>query len=177
MRQRKPDFSSYKPGPRESIRRDAANFLVWARDKHPGVFISYGEICQRIGGHKKKPGTKNYEVIALRAAASPIRKLLMAEHGCGLKVDSTLGMRATTDDADLLKTQMVGAAARLRSSQRMFTATSDLIDIDRVASTAENKPYADWYKKSVLPVVKSIATTDFTAKLLPPKREEPPSTK
>lgn len=101
-------------------------------------------------------------------ASSGVRHILMKDHGCGLKTDPVLGMRATVDDNDLLATQMVSVSKRLRSTQQMFTATSDLIDDNKLTSGA----LKSWYKANVVPVVRAINTTDFTTKLLPPKKDE-----
>lgn len=171
MRSKKPDFSAYVSKERESLRRDVARFLLWARDKHPNVFISYGEVCQRVHGYARSPGLRSKEVEAIRNVSASVRRILMTEHNCGLQTDAALGMRATTDDKDLLTTQMVKVAKRLRNTQQMFTATADLIDVNKIENTPENRPHIEWYRKSVAPVVKAITTTDFTAKLLPPKRD------
>lgn len=177
MRHKKPDFSGYVNPGRMSLRQDIVKFLLWARNKHPNIFVSYGEVCQRVHGYARSPGLRSKEVEAVRNSSAAVRKILMTEHGCGLQTDAALGMRATTDDADLLTTQMVKVARRLRTTQKMFTATSDLIDVSKVANTAENRPFTDWYKKSIVPVVRAITSTDFTAKLLPPKHEDSDSEK
>lgn len=169
-RSKQPDFSGYQNPNRVSVRRDVVAFLVWARDKHPGVFVSYAEITQRINGFQKRPNSNNGEVLAVRRASTGIRTILLAEHGCGLVTDPALGMRATVDDTDLAATQMVKVAGRLRSAQRTFTATSDQIDARKIQDDTLRK----WYTSGIVPVAKAIAATDFATRLLPPKKDEEP---
>jgi hypothetical protein len=168
----KPDFSNYKHEPRASLRHDVVRFIVYARKHAPGAFISYPELVQRVSGYPRPPRIDSHEVEAIRRNISNVRKTLMNEHGCGLLTDPLMGIRATVDSGDLLASQMVKSATRLRSAQDMFTRTSHLIDPQLIPNTPEFQALKAWHKTSVLPVVKAIAATDFASKLLPPKKEE-----
>lgn len=171
MSRKRSDFSSYNNMPRESMRRDIVRFLLWARDRTPGVFVSYSEVCQRINGYARAPGPNTREVQMIRSAGSAVRKILMTEHHCTLLTDPVGGMRATVDKhggVDVLQGQMVKAGGRLQSAQKMFTLTAGLIDISQVPNTAENQPLITYYKGGVVPVARAIEVTNFSAKLLPP---------
>jgi len=172
-RAKKPDFSEYEIAGRVSLQQDMVRFALWAKEKHPGIFVSYREVCQRINGYQRLPGPKDKQVEAVRRATSRVRRLLIEQHGCTLITDPVLGMRASVNSAEVLEDPLVRAAGRLRSAQEMFRLTADLVDTKEVPNTPEYKPLKEWYSASVIPVVKSITTTDFAKKLLPPKREEP----
>lgn len=165
------DFSKYNSQPRVSLRKDVARFLAYGREHAPGVFFTYPEVVQRVAGYKSRPSIKSKEVEAVRGTIGEVRRILMEEHGCGVITDPLAGVRATVDDADLLSSQMVKSATRLRSAQDMFVRTSQLVDVNKVPNTAELTPLKNWFKGAVTSVVKSIGSTDFAAKLLPPKRD------
>jgi len=171
MAGKKSPFASYIPVTGVSQRAQIVAFLVYARENCPNEFISYAEITQRIKGYPKAPNPKSLEVDSVRGAMSSVRETLMDHHGCGLESDPIYGVRATTDTGDLLKTQMVRVARRFKGQQAMFTRTADLIDPRKIPNTPEFKELKAWFNQSVQPVVKAISSTDFAAKLLPPKRD------
>jgi len=168
-----PDLSKYKHEPRTSMRRDVTRFLMYAREHAPGAFISYPEVVQRISGYPRPPRIDSHEVKAVRSVVSAVRKALMEEHGCGLVTHPLAGIRATKDAADLAATQLVKAGIRLGSAQAMFVLTHGLVDQKEIPSTTpELRTLKTWVRTSATAVVKAIVTTDFAAKLLPPKKEE-----
>ncbi len=169
----RPDLSGYKHEPRVSLRHDVMRFLLYARKHAPGVYFSYPEIVQRVNNYSKMPRIDSHETEAVRRNISGIRKMLLdQDDSCTLITHPILGMRATVGDGDVLATQMPKVAIRLRSAQDAFTRTSNLIDPRLIPDTPEFRVLKPWFKTGVLPVVKAIATTDFSAKLLPPKKEE-----
>jgi len=172
MAGKKSPFARYIPVLGVSQKAQIVSFLLYAREHAPNVFVSHAEVTQRIKGYPKAPNPKSLEVDSVRGAMSGVRNALMEDHQCGLDTDPIYGVRATTDTADLLKTQMVKVARRFKGQQAMFTRTADLIDPRKIPNTPEYKGLKTWFNTSVQPVVKAISSTDFAAKLLPPKREE-----
>jgi len=165
-------FAAYVPVTTVSKREKITLFLVYAKEVAPDAFVSYEEITQRIYGGAKAPGAKSLEVQGVKNTMSSVRRSLMAEpYLCGLATDPIYGARATTGDGDLLETQMVRASRGLKSAQSMFTGTADLIDPRKIPNTPRYKELKTWFNQSVQPVVKAISSTDFAAKLLPPKRD------
>lgn len=167
----RPDFSGFKPDPEVSVRQEVARFMWYARKVAPGVFVSYPEIAQRVYGRSKPFRIDSHEVKTIRSTLSYVRNQLMTEHGCGLTTDPIAGMRATANDGDLLREQVVKTATRLRSAANMHARTSDLVDIQNVPNTPEFAALKSWHKTANMPVVKAIMSTDFATKLLPPKRD------
>jgi hypothetical protein len=168
MASKKSLFRDYKAITGVSRREKVVQFLLWARAKHPDVYVPYPEIVQRINGYPKAPTYNNQEVIAVRNSMSNVRDSLMHPHGFGLSTDPVLGVRATTDDDDLLKKQYIKSCARVRSAQNMLLRTHALIDPKKLSDSPEKT----WFVNNAMKVVKVIAASDFSQKLLPPKKKE-----
>lgn len=169
------NFVGFQVDPKLSITLRAAQALAWAAKNFPLEYVSYQQLTQAIMGYARLPSAKSQEVERLRKLMSArIRHVLEEKYELELVAQPGIGVRATVDDTDRLRSVLPKKASRLKAARTSFVKTAVNIDIQRVPNTPENKQLKDWYSTSVIGVhgiLKQIATKEFERKLLPPGSE------
>lgn len=166
-RNTKPDFSAFVNTDRISLAEDLRKFLLWARDLHPGVFITWAEITQRINSMKRTPSYRDKQVEATRNAVGRARVLMERYDGCSIMLHAISGARATVDTTELVRHRTVKVVAALNGAQTRLARLGEITDLRKIT----DKSLKAWYAQSIVPVIKAIADTNFAQKLLPPPKE------
>jgi hypothetical protein len=152
----------------------AAHFLDWNAKHSPGDFVAYNELLKAITGVGRMPQLKSQEVEHLRRNGYAIRKHLFEKYGRELVSLPGVGVRASIDDADVLKNVVPKKATRLQSARVGFIKTVSHIDQKNIPDTAEMRPLKGWLTHQVKDIMKQISDPSFERKLLPPSSETPP---
>ena len=84
---------------------------------------------------------------------------------------SGLGVRATVDDLDVVKTTTVTVVARVNSAHNALKANAALVNPNRLPEGSDKA----WYVRTVSPAIKALTDDPRMLKLLPPAPS--PSTK
>lgn len=164
------DTTSYEHHPEFTKNRRAADFLAWAAVKFPGVFISHSLLAQAVNMLSRMPRFDSTDVRHVRANVTRIRDILENVYGRALDSQKGVGMRATVNDEDRLKTSMPKRARIYVAQQVKFKREIAAININNVPVTADNKMHISWYR-AANKVMKEIGSTHFETKLLPPAPE------
>lgn len=168
------NFSEFTVDSKESIARRAAQALAWAAHQFPLEYASYQQLTQAVMGYGRMPSAKSQEVERLRKVMSTgVRKVLEEKYGMELISQPGIGVRATVDDTDRLRSVLPKKANRLKSARASFAKTANNIDIARVPSTPENAALKAWFNQDVKAVLKQIGSKEFEKKLLPPGATAP----
>ncbi len=167
------DFTDYEHDPKKGLADRAADALHWAAENFPKQFIAQNILLKAVMGYAKTPKLDSSEVEALRKKMTRIRKLLRVNFGRGLVSARGLGVRATVDDEDQLKTDVVAAANRFASASKSLQNAGSLVDIRNVAKTPENKPWIDWWngKRGGIGLAAQIAAVPNYINMLQPPSE------
>jgi hypothetical protein len=165
-------FAGYRHVDEQTMPERIANALDWAAQHFPKQWAAYNELLRGVMGYKKKPSLRSREIEALRSRMSRVRSILATKYGRGLVTEPGVGCRATSNDEDILKTDMVAQASRLASASRSYARTASLIDITKVSQTKDNEPWLKWFKQDVRGRLAQIQSPDYLKKLLPPKDDE-----
>lgn len=152
----------------------AANFLDWSAKNHPGTYVAYNELLRSINGYSKKPQLKSDEVERLRKNSHAIKKNLWDKYKREIVSLPGVGIRASTDDADVLTNVVPKRATRLQSAKNSFVQTVTNIDPTKIPNTPALKPHKDWLQKEIRDLVKQIGSAEFERKLLPPATLDAP---
>ena len=149
----------------------AAHFLDWKAQHNPGEFVPYNELLKNITGVARMPQLKSQEVEHLRKNAHAIRKNLFEKYNREMISMPGVGIRASIDDADVLKNVVPRKAGRLQSARLGFVKTVSNIDQKNIPDTPELRPLKGWLVREVKDLVKQIGSPEFERKLLPPSTE------
>lgn len=149
----------------------AAHFLDWNAKHSPGEFTAYNMLFKQITGVARTPQLKSEEVEHLRRHSHSIRKTLFDKYGREMVSLPGVGVRASIDDADILKNVVPKKASRLQSARVGFLKTVSNIDQKNIPDTVELKPLKNWLNREVRELVKQISAPEFERKLLPPPAE------
>lgn len=154
----------------------AAHFLDWNAKHKPGEFTAYNLLFKQITGVGRTPQLKSEEVEHLRRHSQTIKKVLFDTYGREMISLPGVGVRASIDDADVLKNVVPKKASRLQSARVGFLKTVSNIDQKNIPDTAELKPLKSWLNREVRELVKQISAPEFERKLLPPAAESTSTT-
>jgi hypothetical protein len=152
----------------------AAHFLNWSALHHPGTYVPFNELLRSIQGYERKPQLKSEEVEHLRKNGSAIKKALWENYKREVISLPGVGIRASTDDADVLTNVVPKRASRLQSAKNNFVKSVTNIDPTKIPNTPALKPHKDWLQKEIKDLVKQIGSAEFERKLLPPAIETTP---
>lgn len=155
----------------------AAHFLDWCAVERPGKYVSPAKLAQAINGLNRTPRLDNADVLWIQRNMSRVRVVLREQFDRALDSQRGVGVRATTDDFDKLKTDLPKQSKRFISARSALQKSVNMIDVHTIPVTPETKPYLNWLNKSVREVVKLVGTDDFERKLLPPGNTNGDSTK
>lgn len=173
-----PNYKNYKLPPEEertAAYRIVAHYLDWAAKHHPGAFTPWSVVLRVIQQRGSTPRESNQEVQLLRKRATAVRRTLIAEYQREMENLPGIGVRATADSLDVIKSRVVAQQARLSSAARSFQATANLVDLSEIPNNAETRPVKEWFSQAVVP---SLDRLDKLQKqlalppaLLPAKKE------
>jgi hypothetical protein len=148
-----------------------AAFLIWAAQRHPFEYIPYNVIVQAINGYRRLPRMESDEVTMIKNCMTGVRRHLQGNQR-ELVSQPGIGVRATVDDADTLKTALPNKVKRLQAAKRAVISTASIIDPNAIPDTKENEPWKKWLKGSVRAAIKELESPTFERKLLPPSEQE-----
>ena len=133
--------------------------------------MPYNVIYREINGLEATPRVDNENVAIMRKKLAGVRPLLQKLYKRDLKNLSGLGVRATVDDLDVVKTTTVTVVARVNSAHNALKANAALVNPNRLPEGSDKA----WYVRTVSPAIKALTDDPRMLKLLPPAPS--PSTK
>lgn len=160
-----------KPDKQLPLGHRIAYLLDYAAKKAPYNFVPYNVIYREINGLEATPRVDNENVAIMRKKLAGVRPLLQKLYKRDLKNLSGLGVRATVDDLDVVKTTTVTVVARVNSAHNALKANAALVNPNRLPEGSDKA----WYVRTVSPAIKALTDDPRMLKLLPPAPS--PSTK
>ncbi len=164
-------FENYEFDEKTSLVQRTAHALDWAATHFPMQFVPYNVLLKAINGFGYTPRLGSVGVENLRSSMSRVKKTLRITYGKGLVSEPGVGVRATIDSADQLRTDVRRAASRHHSSGKALAAAASLVNLSDVPNTPENKKILTWAKTSLRNTLSQIDSPEFK-KLLEPVSEE-----
>lgn len=175
MRHRKSqilDFATYEFDEKQSLPERAAHALHWAMINYPRQVVPYNILLRAIMGYAHTPRINNDEVERLRGKMSSIKNTLRNSYDTGFYSVRGLGVRATVDSEDQLKTAVVHASKRVTSAYKSLQNAASLVDIKQVPNTPDNRGIIKWYNSGLKQQLSAIP--NYIAMLKPPSDEPDP---
>lgn len=152
------NFDTYEYDKKQSLPERAAHALHWAAQHYPKQVVAYNHLLKAIMGFAQMPRLNNESVFQLRRKMNSIKKILHNIYGSGFYAVRNLGVRATVDSEDQLKTDLVGATRRFSSAAGGFQRAASLVNIKDVPNTPGNKAWIAWYNSSLKNQLSAIPT-------------------
>lgn len=165
------DFAGYKTPEGMSRPQRAAHALDWAAANCPRQFVAYNLLLKAIMGYPQMPRLSSDEVAGLRGAMTAVRKILREKYARGCVSSPGIGVRATVDSEDQLKTDVVKASHRVASANRGLINAASLVDPARLPQSAANRPWLAWWKGGLREQLAQISQPDFARRMLAPSSE------
>lgn len=162
------DIRGYKFEPKMALTTRAAHYLNWAAEHFPKQFTPYNVLVKAIMGYAKMPRLESEEVEKMRSGMSRVRQILRTKYQRDLFSVPGVGVRATTDDADVAQTTLPRQSRHLKSAQASFVLTANLCDASNIPDTPEFAQIKKWVKTDVKGILAAITDPNFEKKLLPP---------
>lgn len=166
------NFDGYAPLLKGSMAERGAHALHWAAQRFPKQYVPYTLLAKVMLNLPHMPRAANPDVVTTAGRVTSIREKLIKNFGCSAVVMPKVGVRATVDSEDVLKTDMVSKSKRLASARRGYVASAKLVDVAEVPKTEDNKPWIGWYQQGVKQVLGQISSDAFGQKLLPPSSKK-----
>lgn len=145
-----------------------AHYLNWAADNIPYVFTQFNELLKRVEGRGRMPRLDSEDVNLLRRNVGSCKNILLQLYEREFISQPGVGVRASVDDTDRLKTVLPKRMNRFNAARKAAIQTASSIDLNNIPDTPLLKPYKDWMKRSVRDVIKDLSDPTFEKKLLPP---------
>lgn len=147
-----------------------AHALDWAATRHPKHLVAYNILLRAVMGYDRTPRINSNEVEALRGCMSRVRAILAEKYDRGLVVEAGVGVRATADTEDAMKTDLVAQARRKASADKSFARSAGMVaeNMAKIPATQQNAPWLKWLKTVVKPALAEISAPDYVKRLLPP---------
>lgn len=164
------DISGYQHNPKLSITQRAAHYLDWSAREYPKQFTPYNLLVKAIMGFGTTPRLDSDAVNSLRSNMQRVKHYLVGTYGRELVSEPGVGVRATTDDADLLTTSLPVRLRRLQGAQKAVANTASLIDPTKIPDTPEMLKWKKWFKGDVKAALQTINAT--LPKLLTPAQKQ-----
>lgn len=165
------DCSGFKLDMSLSKTQRIAAFLDWAAVHQPMKYMPFNVILKVIEGYKHLPQLNNKEVEFVRSAMSRVRGILLKKYKRGTDSQRGLGIRATVDDADMLRYDVAVKGKRVNDANRKFVELVNNVNAANIPNTPEMKPYRG-YLAHAKKVVLAIQEPNFIKGLLPPPPED-----
>jgi hypothetical protein len=153
-----------KPDKQVPLMHRVAHVLDWVARKAPGQVVPYNVIYKEINGLDVMPRMSNDDVQRLRARFAGLRGLLRKMYKRDLVHVSGVGLRATVDDDDVVRTTTPAAVRRYNSATEGLKSNAALVN---VANLSEGRDKT-WFTRAVSPAIKALSSDDRLLKLLPP---------
>lgn len=162
------DVSSYKREDGLTTVQQLARLADWLAKVHPYAWCPWNLGLKAVTGRHSTPTLNNKEVVALRGTSSRAREILMVRYGRDLRVDASMGFRATVNSTDLGEQSLPGAVRRLNRQREKVIAVHDLIDPMEI----KNRTVRDFVDQTG-GLVKTLKSRDFTGRLQIPDLRGP----
>lgn len=167
---RKVDVSQYKVNLEMSKTHRVAHFLDWAATNMPSQYHQYNVIVRVINGYRHTPKIGSKEVEQIRNCMSRVQKILRSEYNRGYHSMPSVGVRATTDSADVIRNDLTRKANRLINAKRAVDETAAIVDVSSLPNTEDGKRLSSYFRE--VTNASKLLSNDRISKLLPPA---PPS--
>jgi hypothetical protein len=138
-----------------------AKFLWAARKSLPGVPVPVTQVARAVNGLARAPRDDSPQAFVVRSALGRVREILRAEHGCSVTTERGLGIRATTDADDQVKTRVTESARRVASAARALASESAIVD----PAVIKNKELARFFRTEITPTVKMLEKENLIERL------------
>ncbi len=165
------NFKGYKVPKEFTKPQRVAHALDWAATHYPHHYVSYNVLLQVIDESPRLPRIDNPEVEILRRRMHEVKRVLFEKYQRRLANMPGIGVRATVDSADVLKTVMVRDAIRVESVRKTAINTASLITLAEIPNTDENRPLKEWFGTRYRETLKLLSSPDWVKRALPPKPE------
>lgn len=143
--------------------RRIAHFLDWAAQNMPRRYFHYNVICQQVNELSKTPPKDDKQVELVRRSMTSAKRILLKRYKRGADAQRELGVRATSDDADIVNRPLVTSVSK---EHRAHQRTEELIAL---VDKTKLPPKERAYFLSVVKTARAIDQADVQ-KLLPPKK-------
>lgn len=164
----KKSASEYKPVLTMSKTQRIAHFLDWSAMHVPYEIMPYNIILRAIEGYEHTPRAGSQETIALRKVTKGARAQLLKLYSRGMLSEPGVGLRATVDDADMVKTDVAKKSSRVQSAVKSLADSVEKVDTKSESFQGLTTEWKDWFKTNAKDVVKQMASPEYLRKLLPP---------
>ncbi len=149
----------------------AAQLLEWAVKHAPGRYIPLHLMVKAIQGYKHTPRLNNEEVERLRKALGSVRRRVEQQFNREMLYQPGIGVRATVDSFDILKSRVPQRAKRLANAHANLAKTVARIEVKELPASAEGQGWRKWLTKTVQPALASINEGATAQLMLPPGKE------
>ena len=144
------NFKNFKVDAGESVSRRLARLLDWAAEEMPGRSVSYQEAAKIVLLLPRLPGADSREVESIKSAKSRSRKILLMERKRGLVATEGIGIRATTDDDDLVENQVEVDARRVVQASEALDRSTGALKAVKIKNPALKSRFSSINKASRL---------------------------
>ena len=153
-----------KPNKLPSIVQRIAYLLDWVAKRAPYQYVPYNVVFREINQLTVTPRMSNQDVARLRDKMSAVRPVLQRLYKRDLKNLSGVGIRATVDDLDVVRTTTGAAVRRVTSAHDALKRNAGLVS----AAKLPDGPDKAWFVRTVSPAIRALTDDPRMAKLLPP---------
>ena len=161
------NFKNFKIKKDESIARRLSKLLDWAATEMPGRSISYQEAAKIVLMLQRIPVADGRDVDCIKSAKTNARKILLSECKRGIVSVEGVGMRATTDDDDLVENQVELDARRVINATEALDRSAGAVKSSKIRNPALKARYSNINKAN-----RMLINSDVLSKLktLPEKK-------
>lgn len=167
------DVSEFTVDQSLSLTHKIVEFLNWAALHRPHQILAYNLIWKAVTGEKRMHDLASKEADFVRSATSRARKILLQKYQRGMHSEKGLGIRATVDDADMVKTDLAVKGRRVQAAVGAFTASANVVNLKNIPNTPEMQRYMT-FAKAAKRIAVTFQTPDFIKALTPGTPNEDP---
>jgi hypothetical protein len=172
----RPEFSDYEPVEEKTLAKRIAHFLNWCAENRAKEVIPLNQIASTLFGLKQMPRMTNDAVVLVQKTMSRVRPILIEKYKRSLVSVPGIGVRATVDSADIVKTELAKNVRRMDLAAARTAQVFNLVDPAQLPNTEEFKPWKEWFNRQLSGnsgLFKMITSNDWAKRVaLPPKPEE-----
>lgn len=141
-----------KPDKQPPLTHRVAHVLDWAARKNPGAMVPYNVLYMVIMGLERLPLSNNEDVERLRKRLPASRPILQRLYKRDIYNLSGVGVRATVDGVDIVKTRLEASVRRVVSAHENLNRTAALVDVAKLPEHGPNKGCREFFVKTVSPI-------------------------
>lgn len=163
------DYHEYKVDIAKPLNWRLAMFLDWAAQEMPGRAIPYQHVAKIIMMKSRMPSPDSTEVRQIKSAITRARGILLAHFRRGLRTVDGVGIRATTDDTDLVKHQVENDVRRLKQVADAVDRSVSVVNASAIKDRDVRKRFS-----AITRFNKALRGPNMldNLRILPPKKDE-----